>query len=172
MAFSIAQTIRRVLAPRHELSFSWFLWRHLCRQLRERGKDRTQESGAFLLGHRHGNRARVTHYVLYDDLDPNCLRSGIVRFDGRYFGALWEICRARSVEVVADIHVHPGSSRQSDADRHHPMISCTGHIALILPDYAQEPISRQRIGIYKYRGDKQWTTVPAFERSRFLQIGL
>ena len=172
MDFFIVQTMRRLLAPRHELSCSWFLWRRLCRRLRERGQDQTRESGAFLLGHRQGERARITDFVLYDDLDPNCLGSGIVRFDGRYFGALWAACRNRGMAVIADIHVHPGSSHQSEVDRKHPMISCAGHIALILPDFAAEPISRRRIGVYIYRGDKQWTTVPASKRRRFFHVGL
>ena len=92
MNFFIVQTIRRLLAPRHELSCSWFMWRRLCRQLRERGLDRSRESGAFLLGHRHGERARIVDFVLYDDLDPYSLDSGIIRFDGRYFGDLWALC--------------------------------------------------------------------------------
>ena len=37
MNFSIAQIIARLLAPRHEISFSWFLWQRLCARLRERG---------------------------------------------------------------------------------------------------------------------------------------
>ena len=172
MDFFIAQTIRRLLARRHELSCSWLLWRRLCRRLRERGQGETQESGAFLLGRRDANRARIMDFILYDDLDPDCLGSGIVRFDGRYFGTLWAACKSRGMVVVADIHVHPGCSQQSEADRNHPMISCAGHIALILSNFAARPISRRGVGMYKYRGNKQWATVPASERREFLYIGL
>ena len=38
MNFSIAATISRLFAPRHELSCSWFLWRRLTARLRERGR--------------------------------------------------------------------------------------------------------------------------------------
>lgn len=132
MNFSIAGTMRRLFAPRHELSCSWFLWRRLLARLRERGRNRSRESGAFLLGQRHCGRAQIVDFVLYDDLDPHCLDSGIVRFDGRYFSELWALCKARGLTVVADVHVHPGGSGQSDSDRAHPMISRAGHIALIL----------------------------------------
>ena len=171
MNFFIAETMRRLLAPRHELSCSWFLWRRLCRRLRDRGRNRSRESGAFLLGHRHGKRARIVDFVLYDDLDPHCFDSGIVRFDGRYFGDLWALCKARGLTVVADIHVHPGGAGQSESDREHPMISCAGHTALILPRFGVEPLPRREIGIYRYRGGKQWTTVPAAERRSFFHIG-
>ena len=46
----------------------------------------------------------------------------------------------RGLTVVADVHVHPGDSGQSNSDRAYPMISQAGHIALILPRFARKPI--------------------------------
>lgn len=173
MSFCIAQIINRLLAPRHKLSCSWFLWWRLIRRLRERGRGETRESGAFLLGVApESGPARITDFVLYDDLDPHSLDTGIVRFDGKYFGKLWAMCRERGVTVVADVHVHPGGSGQSASDRAHPMVSQAGHLALILPDFARPPILRERIGIYRYLGGGDWHTVPKAERSTFFAIGL
>ncbi len=172
MNFFSPATIRRLFAPRHELSCSWFLWRRLKAKLRERGPHCRRESGAFLLGRRIGSSARIVDFVLYDDLDPRALDSGIVRFDGRYFGELWAICKARGLSVVADVHVHPGGSGQSDSDREHPMISRAGHIALILPHFATGAQPRRDIGVYRYLGGKRWTTVPPSERRRLFHIGL
>ena len=118
MSFSLAATINRLLEPRHELSCSWLLWRRLVARLRERGRGETRESGAFLLGfQKPGRPARIVDFVLYDDLDPRSLDTGIIRFDGKHFGKLWAICRQRRLTVVADVHVHPGGSGQSDSDR-------------------------------------------------------
>ncbi|MCY3965035.1 MAG: hypothetical protein OXG83_08355 [Acidobacteria bacterium] len=111
-------------------------------------------------------------FVLYDDLDPHCLDQGLVRFDGRYFGELWAICKARGVSVVADVHVHPGGAGQSTLDREHPMISLPGHLSLILPRFAARPVRRRDMGIYRYLGGKRWDTVPASERRSFFHIGL
>lgn len=172
MNYSIAQIIARLWAPRHEVSCSWFLWRRLAAKLRERGRSASRESGAFLLGYRSDGRARIVDFILYDDLDPHALDTGIVRFDGRYFGALWDICKHRGLSVVADVHVHPGGSYQSDSDRAHPMISRAGHVALILPDFARPPVRTESIGIYRYLGAKQWDTVPPASRRTFLHIGV
>jgi len=173
MSFSIAATISRLLAPRHELSCSWFLWRRLTARLRERGRSETRESGAFLLGSLEpGRRARIIDFVLYDDLDPQSLDTGIIRFDGKHFGKLWAICRERRLTVVADVHVHPGGSAQSTSDKAHPMVTQAGHIALILPEFARAPIRRETIGIYRYLGNQAWHTVPRRQRSAFLHIGL
>lgn len=172
MNFFNPVTIRRRLAPQHELSCSWLLWRHLKAKLRERGRRYCSESGAFLLGHSEGGSVRIEDFVLYDDLDPHALDSGIVRFDGRYFSDLWAICKLRGLTVVADVHVHPGGSGQSDSDRNHPMISQAGHIALILPRFATGTQPRRGIGIYRYLGGKQWETVKPSARRRFFHVGL
>jgi hypothetical protein len=172
MNFSIAEIISRLLAPRHELSCSWRVWRRLLAGLRERGRGRTRESGAFLLGHRRSGRVRVVDFILYDDLDPTCLDSGIVRFDGRYFGELWEICKRRDLGVVADIHVHPGGVAQSDSDRNYPMISRAGHVAIILGNFAVPTVKRRDVGIYRYKGAKRWDEVARGARRRFLHIGI
>ncbi len=171
MNFFSPATMRRLFAPRHELSCSWLLWQRLRAQLRDRGRNRTRESGAFLLGRREGDQLRIVDFVLYDDLDPHCLDSGIVHFDGRYFSELWAICKARCLSVVADVHVHPDSSAQSESDRAHPMISKAGHIALIIPRFAAGSPPRCDIGIYRYLGGKRWATVPPGDRRRFFHIG-
>ena len=134
MNFSIAEIICRLCAPQHELSCSWWLWRRLLAGLRRRGREATRESGAFLLGRRSGGRARITDFALYDDLDPRSLDTGIERFDGRHFGALWDLCKERDLTAVADVHVHPGGSGQSESDQAHPMIRGVGpYSALITP---------------------------------------
>ena len=108
---SPARITRHLSEPRHELSCSWFLWHRLIASLRERGRNYSRESGAFLLGRDHDAHARIVDFILYDHLDPHALDTGIVRLDGRYFGALWNACRRHGLGVVADIHVHPGALR-------------------------------------------------------------
>jgi proteasome lid subunit RPN8/RPN11 len=170
MNFSILETMLHLCAPQHELSCSWFVWWRLLAGLRQRGFQYSRESGAFLLGRRRNGRVRIVDFVLYDDLDPNALDSGIVCFDGRYFGALWDLCKRRHLAVVADVHTHPGSARQSDSDQAHPMISKSGHIAVILPRFAAAPVRRRAIGIYCYEGGKQWRSV--MDTEGYFQIGL
>ncbi len=171
MNFSIAQTMRRLFAPQHKLSCSWFVWRRLTKGLRARGNNKSRESGAFLLGHKDGAQSRIVDFILYDDLDPHCLDTGIVRFNGRYFSELWAVCKQRNLSVVADVHVHPGGEQQSQSDRAYPMISRSGHLAMILPKFA-EATPRSKIGIYRYLGNKEWETLPPSQRVSFFHIGL
>ena len=172
MNFSIAKIIRRLFAPSHELSCAAAVWRRLTRDLRARGGGK-RESGAFLLGYiENDGRRRIIDYVLYDDLDPHSLDTGIVRLDGRHFGRLWDLCRERGVTVIADVHTHPYGAGQSDSDRAHPIIARAGHIALIVPDFAAPPIPRQKLGIYRYGGARKWETISPAMRRRFFHVGL
>lgn len=171
MTFSILETTRRLLSPRHELSCSWLLWRRLLTGLRERGRG-VRESGAFLIGSRRAGCARIVDFVLYDDVDPKVLETGIIRFDGRYFGRLWDLCRVRGLTVVGDVHTHPDSSVQSPSDQAHPMITRRGHLALIVPRFARAPVRRCEVGLYRYMGGRRWEPVPRRQRRAFFHIGV
>lgn len=172
MNFSIAATIRRLCTPRHELSCSWWVWRRLLAALRERSRNATRESGAFLLGRRADGRARIVDFVLYDDLDPRSLDTGIVRFDGRHFGTLWDLCKRRELAVIADVHTHSAGSQQSESDQAHPMITRAGHLALIVPSFASRGVRRTEVGLYRYLGARRWQTIPGPDRRAFFHIGL
>jgi hypothetical protein len=98
----------------------------------------------------------VLHVVYYDDLDAAAYRAGIVVLHAASFGPLWELCRARGLSVVADIHVHPREAWQSEADRQNPMIARSGHLALLVPWFARPPVGLETLGIFQYRGDHKW----------------
>lgn len=140
-------------------------WRHLLAELSARGGGH-REAGAFLLGRRHGRRPVVTLVVFFDDLEPGSL-DGAVHLTTKAYSNLYEICRDARVEVLADVHTHPGSMvRQSPIDQENPLIAQRGHIALIIGDYAQRLTTLGDIGVYEYRGDDGWTTRPAAVRHR------
>jgi len=134
------------------------VWEKLIYELRKRG-DGQRESGAFLLGKVDENR--ISGFVCYDDLDPHCLDHGIITFDGSGYVPLWQMCKEKGLTVLADVHTHPGEwVGQSRSDSNHPMIAQSGHIALILPEYAQAKNLRLKdAGIYEYRGNKKWKTI-------------
>jgi proteasome lid subunit RPN8/RPN11 len=140
-------------------------------QLRKWGAGKG-ESGAFLLGGRHDGRGRVTAYICYDDLDPQALRSGAVTFHAEGYAALWHYCRREKVEVLADVHTHPGESvQQSGIDRTHPMVPVVGHIATILPNYARTPWwSLKAVGVYEYLGNFKWRTHDEPEKCRRIKL--
>lgn len=171
MSFSIRSTFYRLLHRRHNVRCGYFTWRKLMRELRLRGQGR-RESGAFLLGYLDGDVRVITHFVPYDDIDPRSLDRGYVHIDGSQMGKLWAICKRLSVEVVADVHTHPGDVDQSESDRCNPMIAVIGHTAFIVPRFAHAPVRRRDIGMYHYLGSNTWQSVAISERGSFIAIGL
>jgi proteasome lid subunit RPN8/RPN11 len=131
------------------------LWNEGVDELRRRAGG-YRESGAFLLGTAHQGVRIINRFLYYDDVDPSCFNNGIVEFDGSKFGIVWQICRDTNMTVVADVHVHPGGYGQSGSDRTNPMIAESGHVAIILPDFARCKRKPGGIGIYEYLGSRRW----------------
>jgi hypothetical protein len=124
-------------------------------ELRRRAAGR-QESGAFLVGTQRGRVRRIEEFLFYDDVDPTCFARGIVEFDGRKLGVVWQRCRDSKRTVVADVHVHPGHYGQSPTDQRNPMIAESGHLALIIPYYAACGRLPGQIGTFEYLGSYRW----------------
>jgi hypothetical protein len=168
MASFIATLARIAFGLRPEILCDAAVWRAGVAELRRRGGG-LRESGAFLLGTKGATR-RIEEFVFYDDIDPDALSSGIVEIDGRRLGDLWSHCRATGRTVVADVHVHPGGFQQSDSDKANPIIAEMGHIAMILPDFAAKATLPGAIGVFEYRGARQWRD-RSLERPSALHVG-
>lgn len=143
------------------------LWRRLIAQLRREGDGR-RESGAFLLGRQHGDNARVTEFVSYAQLDPNAYQFGAISFHADGYAAFWQRCRESGLEVLADVHTHPGESvGQSSIDQRNPMVPVVGHTAMIVPSFARTRWwSLRSVGVYEYLGNFAWHTHAASDRRR------
>lgn len=168
MRFSILLNIIARLLRTPRLTCPRPLWIALLEDLRRRGGGE-REAGAFLLGRRRVDGSRsIEAYIPYDEVDPRALR-GIIVFDGSLMDRVWERCAALGLGVVADVHTHPGGYGQSDVDQANPMIPQAGHLALIVPNYADRGYGPGEIGQYEFRGKAGWVDhSPA--GSRFFQL--
>lgn len=156
--------------PAHtELRIPRALWDRLVVELHARTGGEKHESGAFLLGHLSAHGRRVTDVLYFDDLHPEVHARGVVDLPAAAFRALWAIVRERGVQVVADVHVHPRGAGQSWIDRQNPLIATSGHVALILPNFARPRIRRWAVGMYVYEGDHRWQSVGGCD-NRFLVL--
>jgi hypothetical protein len=170
MTFYIRRIIRDFAAPKHRLSCSTRIWKEGLTELRKRTEG-VHESGAFLLGYEEGARRKITRFAYYDDFDPRSLDTGIVVFDGSGYGPLWQFCRQTGLTVVADVHVHGTAARQSNADRDNPMIALPGHVAIILPNFADRIYWQPELGIYQYEGQHRWRDWSGKQAKEFFYIG-
>jgi proteasome lid subunit RPN8/RPN11 len=147
------------------------LWANVIRDLRRRGKG-VRESGAFLLGRLDNHLPRVTSYLCYDDVDPDAYQHGAIAFHASGCAALWQHCRERDVQLLIDVHTHPGSDvRQSHIDVRHPTLPIVGHTAMIVPNFANTTRwSLKEAGVYEYLGGFKWRTHPASAKKRRVKM--
>jgi proteasome lid subunit RPN8/RPN11 len=171
MTFSILSTIRGLAAPDHRISCSSFVWGKGLLELKRRGEG-CHECGAFLLGQIKSSRRRINRFVFYDDLDPQCLVDGYVNFNGKYYSDLWSICRQTGLVVVADVHTHPRIARQSLSDQQNPMIAQKGHVAILIPNFAQQEKWSDKLGVYEYQSNYRWKEYYGKAAARYLYLGI
>jgi proteasome lid subunit RPN8/RPN11 len=159
MIFSIKALIRGWLAPDCRVICLARRWRWVVGELERRGQHE-HEAGAFLLGTECDGCLEVDDVVFYDDLDPEAYSTGVCVLHGDAFAKLWTLCREKKLTVVADVHTHPGRAFQSPADKANPMVARSGHVAVIVPNFAAWPIPPNQLCVYEYRGQHEW-----FDRS-------
>lgn len=132
-------------------------WSELIEHLRIQGAG-IRESGAFLLGHKTEANRVITRYLPYERLQADALHDDYVSLTAASFAKLWDLCRAEKLSVVADVHTHRMGAGQSRSDRANPMVALVGHIAFIVPRFAQGQIQLQDLGMYVYQGNHKWMT--------------
>jgi hypothetical protein len=138
--------------------------------LAKRTRGGRQESGAYLLGvDLPGGGQRILEFVFYDDIDPRALETGEVTIRQTALPRLWVHCRERGYGVVADVHVHPLGYGQSSSDQANPVMPRAGHIAMILPDFAEGQPEPGAIGIYEFLGAGRWADHSA-EGNRYVRV--
>jgi hypothetical protein len=52
------------------------------------------------------------------------------------------------------------------------MIGNPGHIAIIVPDFAEREVKLEELGIYEYLGNHRWKTRSGRAARKFFNIGL
>ena len=130
-----------------------------------------KESGAFLLGGQVGSRRVVTSYLLYDKVAPQSRsQHDYVAFTAEEMARAWDHCYATGLQVVADVHTHPFGPAQSISDRAHPIVSVAGHVALIVPDFAQGVPQPRDLGVHLFHGAGRWQSM--FDEQARLAIRL
>lgn len=131
------------------------LWGKLVAHLRRQGGG-VRESGAFLLGRKDATMRVVSRFLPYEHLQADALHDDYVALSAASFSKLWELCHAEELSVVADVHTHRFGAGQSRSDRTNPMVALAGHIALIVPRFAQGEVRVSDVSMYVYQGSHRW----------------
>ena len=73
--------------------------------------------------------------------------------------------------VVADAHTHPAAAFQSSSDKENPMVARSGHIAIIIPNFAWPHVQQRSMRI-EYSGEHAWIDRSPNTNPGFLYTGI
>lgn len=141
----------------------------IAAELYRRGGYGKTEAGCFLLGQINGTDRVVEDIVYFDDVDPNAYRYAAIRFDTTKLSAVYDICEAKSLSIVGDMHTHPFEAFLSPIDRAYPVMALAGHVSIILPYDGRYRTARQ-VAVNVYQRDGNWAALPQGECASYLGI--
>ena len=150
--------LRGVSDMQNQLVIKRRLWESLTSHLRRQGQG-VRESGAFLLGSIISNQRQIQDFLPYERLQADALHDDYVALNSTSFAKLWAQCRAKTLSVVGDVHTHRFGPQQSISDKANPMIARQGHMAIIIPRFAQGIVRPVDLGVHNYCGSHQWSSV-------------
>ena len=145
------------------------LWAQLIEHLRLQGGG-VRESGAFILGRKSEVGRVMASFLPYEQLQIDALHDDYVALTATSFAKLWQLCRTNGLTVVGDMHTHRFGPGQSRSDRTNPMVALSGHVAFIVPRFAQGKVRPQDLGMYVYEGHHQWVAFSGSEVTRLLRL--
>lgn len=117
---------------------------------------RGHEGVAFLLGHTDGTRS----------LGLQAVRPRAVTTPGSFHVPAVEMARViqaagrLDLQVIAQVHTHPGDAYHSDGDEDGANIGFDGFVSVVIPDYGGRLPSLEGSAIYHFNRTGGWTLLP------------
>jgi len=124
----------------------------------------------FWAGVQHGREFLVSSaYVprqLAGEMDGGCL----VMVDGEQLFQMNVWLHANHLTLVAQLHSHPTDAYHSVTDDDFAVMTRTGGLSIVVPDYAVNAFSLTSAAIYRLQPVGSWTELSAVEAGVLIQI--
>lgn len=124
----------------------------------------------FWAGVQHGSEFLVSSaYVprqLAGETDGGCL----VMVDGEQLFQMNVWLHSHHLTLVAQLHSHPTDAYHSVTDDDFAVMTCTGGLSIVVPDYAVHSFSLITAAIYRLQPAGSWTELSAVEAGALIQI--
>lgn len=144
------------------------LWEETMGGLAARSQG-VREAACIWAGTRASDTCRASEVLFLDDLPGAIGHARSHRTPRQALEALFSHLRLKGLQIIADIHTHPGSwVGLSSEDRKHPIEFRVGLVAIIIPHFAQMAVKLTEAGVHEYLGQQRWRQLPPAEiRQRF-----
>jgi hypothetical protein len=71
---------------------------------------------------------------------------------------------------IAQVHSHPEAAYHSDADDAYPVVTKLGALSVVVPDFASDEFSLDRIAVYRLMPGGHWDRLPVSTVQRLIQL--
>lgn len=139
------------------------LWQATVKGLGARSEGR-HETACVWTGHRLPEAWSIEAIMFLDDLPGTTGLPRQHRTPRSALDVLFAELRKRELQIIADVHTHPGSwVGLSPVDQSHPIEYRLGLLAVVIPHYARVPVSLADAGIHEYLGAHRWHQLDSLE---------
>lgn len=94
-------------------------------------------------------------------------RGGFV-LDDAWINAFWYRLAERNEGIRAQVHTHPGRAFHSDTDDAWPILHLEGFLSLVIPNFAQGPVTLERTYMAEMTRDGTFAPISPMDRIAIL----
>lgn len=117
---------------------------------------RRHEGVCYLLGRIDGSTTRVDAAVRPDAVTT----PGSFHVDSLAMAAVMRLAARRHLQVVGQLHTHPGAAYHSEGDERGARIRYKGYVSIVLPDYGRHLPELRGTAIFVYQPSAGFLSVP------------
>jgi len=130
------------------------------------------EGVAFWAGRLEGSQFLVTQAFVPRQHALIDTRSGVgVAIDGDELFRLNVWLHKAGLQLIAQIHSHPGSAYHSSTDDDMSVVTRVGALSIVVPDFAAGVFDLSTIAVHRLAKDGGWKKLSKKEVKQLLQIG-
>lgn len=75
------------------------------------------------------------------------------------------------MQLIAQIHSHPGSAYHSSTDDEMSIMTRVGTLSIVVPDFASRGLTLSTMAVHRLARDGRWICLDVKEATRLLQLG-
>jgi proteasome lid subunit RPN8/RPN11 len=72
--------------------------------------------------------------------------------------------------LVAQLHSHPGSAYHSETDDGYSIMTQSGGLSIVVPNFARAPFSLRSVAVYRLDDEGEWRQLDATEAMALIKV--
>lgn len=131
---------------------------------------RGNEAVGFWAGTQQETHFVVTAVYLPGQRAGNLGGGCVVMVDGDELFRMNVWLHENRLTLIAQLHSHPGDAYHSDTDDDYPVMTRTGGLSLVIPDYARDAFSLATAAVYRLTANIGWQHLSEPEVAALIQV--